>query len=241
VAIISDLAHVIKTPIVTAAFNLNAISIELRRARERRSWFRAEAFRASKIEANLQFIRRSLLGINIPSRTFAAIAQSLCRQSKPSPHRERCILRQLLEELLNEIALVLPSGEIDLTTARDCHTAHVLLDTPDASLVKTAIYNIIQNALKFKYSGTQVEVRLSRSEEQLVIEVQDSGVGITEEDKPRIFDPGFTRRAPGHASGTGMGLTIAKETFDRLGWHIDVRSTSGVGTTVSIHITNYAT
>jgi signal transduction histidine kinase len=73
----------------------------------------------------------------------------------------------------------------------------------------------------------------------LTVRVSDTGIGITPEDFPRIFEPGFSRRAHGHAAGTGMGLTIAKETFDRLGWKIDIKSTVGNGTEVTISIQQY--
>jgi signal transduction histidine kinase len=64
----------------------------------------------------------------------------------------------------------------------------------------------------------------------VVVEVSDTGVGMDADDLARIFEPYFSTKA----TGTGLGLTIAKRNVELIGGTIEVRSQRGVGTTVVI-------
>jgi signal transduction histidine kinase len=66
----------------------------------------------------------------------------------------------------------------------------------------------------------------------VAIEVDDNGMGIPADALPKIFDPFFTTKEVGR--GTGLGLTIAYKIVAQHGGRIDVRSTPGVGTTVTV-------
>jgi two-component system sensor histidine kinase AtoS len=62
------------------------------------------------------------------------------------------------------------------------------------------------------------------------VEITDSGVGMDQEALSKIFEPYFSTKA----TGTGLGLTIAKRNVELIGGTIDVRSERGAGTTVTI-------
>jgi CheY-like chemotaxis protein len=68
------------------------------------------------------------------------------------------------------------------------------------------------------------------------IEIEDTGVGISEEDLPRIFDPFFTTK--GNADGTGLGLSICRELMSKLGGDIEVASALGRGTKFSLTLSS---
>lgn len=84
----------------------------------------------------------------------------------------------------------------------------------DPDLMDRVIWNLVGNAVKFTPSGGTVEVSLCPQEEQVILEVADSGPGVPTESLPRVFDRFFqtdeSRTSDGDASGTGLGLAIAK-------------------------------
>jgi len=98
--------------------------------------------------------------------------------------------------------------------------------------------NLFSNAIK--YTGESGEIRVQAREERsrAVIDVTDNGVGIPEEDLPRIFDCFY--RGSGEAvkktSGLGLGLAIVKRIAEAHGGSVSVKSKVGEGTTFSVRI-----
>jgi signal transduction histidine kinase len=98
--------------------------------------------------------------------------------------------------------------------------------------------NLISNALKFTPSGGRVEVRLSATDGAAVIEVEDTGLGIAEDEQQQLFDRFFrSAKATQNAiPGSGLGLTISKAIVDRHGGRIELESSEGAGTTVRVRL-----
>lgn len=99
------------------------------------------------------------------------------------------------------------------------------------SLVFSAVWNLVTNAVQYSRPGGRVEVRVEPRGENVVVEVRDEGVGIPEGDLERIFERFYTVKRPGMPSGTGLGLSIAKHVAVRHGGSIEVESTEGEGST----------
>lgn len=96
--------------------------------------------------------------------------------------------------------------------------------------------NLLVNAAQAIPSGRPddhfVRVETRDSHGSIVVRVSDSGIGISDQDLPRVFDPFFTTKGPG--DGTGLGLTISMDLVRRAGGTIDVSSRVGSGTTFTI-------
>ena len=106
----------------------------------------------------------------------------------------------------------------------------------DEKLLDELFGNLISNAMKYTPSGGKVRVALAREREHLVrFEVSDTGIGIPEEDIPRLFTEFFRAENAKALSeeGTGLGLAIVKEILDFLGGSISVKSKVGEGTTLT--------
>ena len=86
--------------------------------------------------------------------------------------------------------------------------------------LETALHNLLDNAVRHGL-GKPVEVRVSREDGCSVISVRDRGPGVSEANKPRIFDRFFTTER--EQGGTGLGLSIVKAIADSRGGSIDFR------------------
>ena len=118
-------------------------------------------------------------------------------------------------------------------------------DTPlyleaDLTMVQRMLANLIENALKFTASGG-VELTLSSNSRNAILQIKDSGCGISQEDLPHIFDRFYRADASRHLSGNGLGLPLVKAVTDAHKWKIDVESTPGKGTifTVTMPLSNH--
>lgn len=109
----------------------------------------------------------------------------------------------------------------------------------DAERLQQIVSNLLSNAVKFTPEGGQIYFSVDVSGQTLVIKVRDTGVGISEEHLPRIFDrfyqvdsdnSGHTR----HGEGTGIGLALAKELVKLMDGEIGVHSTTGKGTEFTV-------
>lgn len=115
---------------------------------------------------------------------------------------------------------------------------NILLDTDPDRLGQIA-QNLVENALRHTPEAGSVTVSVRATGEVVEIEVADSGVGITEEDLPHVFDRHYVgRNRSVHKEGTGLGLSIVKGLVDRLGGAVSAASRPGRGTTILVTFPN---
>jgi two-component system phosphate regulon sensor histidine kinase PhoR len=93
------------------------------------------------------------------------------------------------------------------------------------------IVNIVHNAIKFTPSGGRVIVSTKLDNGSIITQVSDTGIGISKEDLPHIFERFFKADRSRSTSGTGLGLAIAKHTIQAHGGKVWVRSELGKGST----------
>jgi len=109
----------------------------------------------------------------------------------------------------------------------------------DGEAFSRAIANLVANAIKYSPDDREIGLTARRRDDMLSIAVRDRGIGIDPEDLPHVFERFYraTRSGDGaHVQGTGLGLTIVKETVERHGGTVRVDSTPGRGTVVEILI-----
>ena len=98
------------------------------------------------------------------------------------------------------------------------------------------IYNLCDNAIRYNTEGGKVTIDIKNTDENIVLSVSDTGIGIPAEHQQRIFER-FYRVDESHSKdtgGTGLGLSIVKHAVAYHGGTINMESTVGVGTTVKI-------
>ena len=169
---------------------------------------------------------------------------------------------QRMERLLDALATLsrvqrtapLPEGDVDLSTLvsevvestramaeREGvelveHTEADLRVRGDAEDLVAAVSNLVGNAVKYSDAGAKVVVALSREGDRVVLVCADEGLGISEEDRERLFTDFFrstnpeARRRP----GSGLGLAIVRRAVERHGGTIELESRLGLGSTFTV-------
>ena len=104
----------------------------------------------------------------------------------------------------------------------------------DEQRVKQVLFNLVSNAVKYTPAGGRVTLVAERRGEWMTLSVMDTGIGIPESDRERIF--GKFERANSHArqSGVGLGLSLAKSFVELHGGRIEIESEVGKGTNVTV-------
>ncbi|HME55309.1 MAG TPA: response regulator [Candidatus Lokiarchaeia archaeon] len=100
----------------------------------------------------------------------------------------------------------------------------------DPITIQQAFLNIITNAFQAMPDGGELEIRTSLNQDMIEIAFKDTGVGIPEENLPRLFEPLFSTKV----NGIGLGLSITKEIIEICKGTIEVESVVGIGSTFTI-------
>jgi len=138
-------------------------------------------------------------------------------------------LQQLLEENLSFMRFRLAQQKIHLETDFETQIPEMLLDK---GLMSQAVLNIILNAIEAMPNGGKLKILLRRSLDKVLIQFQDTGVGIPEEHLNKLFHPFFTSKK----GGTGLGLAIVLRIVENHSGGIHVQSEVGKGSSFTIEL-----
>lgn len=111
----------------------------------------------------------------------------------------------------------------------------------DLQMVKTIIRNLISNALKFTDPGAKINLSASESKPFVEITIQDTGIGMSQEDQQKIFktDPIHLTTGSNNGHGTGLGLLLCKDFVELHGGKIWMESEQGKGSTFKFTLPRY--
>ena len=148
---------------------------------------------------------------------------------------ERVDAAQPVRAAVDSLEALIETCELTLTS----DIADGIIVRADADRLQQAVSNLLSNAARYTPAGGHVHVSLRRDMTMAAIEVADSGIGIAEEDIPRVFSR-FWRADDARATATGglgIGLAVTKEIVERHGGTIAVASrTDGPGTRFTLRI-----
>jgi len=121
-----------------------------------------------------------------------------------------------------------------LELVADPSLAHVV--NMDAVRLRQVLYNLIGNALKYTAKGGSVSVNVKADGKQLLFSVNDTGIGISEDEAERIFERFYRAKDPRveKITGTGLGLTLAREVIRLHGGDVTVESELNKGSTFTL-------
>ena len=135
-------------------------------------------------------------------------------------------LDEVVKDSVKKYATIFINKKIKLN-----YVSYETMVISDKKWLSFAFEQILGNSVKYSSAGG--EITIETCENKLVIE--DKGIGIKEEDLPRIFEKGFTGfNGRYEKKSSGLGLYLCKKTLDKLGHRIEISSTVGKGTRVEI-------
>ena len=135
-------------------------------------------------------------------------------------------LDEVVKDSVKKYATIFINKKIKLN-----YVSHETMVISDKKWLSFAFEQILGNSVK--YTSTGGEITIETCENKLIIE--DNGMGIKEEDLPRIFEKGFTGfNGRYEKKSSGLGLYLCKKTLDKLGHHVEISSKVGEGTRIEI-------
>jgi len=185
-----------------------------------------------------QTVREFVGDIEQESERLARITENLLRltrlDSGALPEAQIVDIAPVISRVVRMLRLVAEEKQVELSyeIRREGQT----LASEDE--LNEIIYNLTENAIKYNRPGGFVRVALSGDEETCLLTVSDNGIGIPQEDMPRIFDRFYRvdKMRSRAAGGTGLGLSIAADTARRRGGSIDVSAREGGGTVFTVRL-----
>lgn len=217
---VADASHELRTPLAVLQSSLDAMDMT--------SEQKKDAFTEKLLKNMRQEIKRMT---NLVS-DLLTLARS--DSNTIELRKETFDLRKMTEEALESVQSL--ANEKSISTNLDAPGK--LLATGDPERLSQLVYILLDNAIKYTSAGGDVKISLSQGGSDILIEVQDTGVGIKKEDLSRIFerfyraDKSRSRQMGGH----GLGLSIAKWIVDTHNGSIEVSSEVEKGSTFLVKI-----
>lgn len=208
---IAFVAHELRSPLMTAFM---AVSVLRKNARSE------DDHALSLLVRNLTALRELIDQVLMADRLGGEIQLT----------RERLDLRSVLDEVV-----------ADSRFAAERNQVRISLDLPetlpfsgDRRLLRSAISNLIGNAVKFTHEGGAITVRATRAQGRITIEVEDGCGGLPEGDATQLFEP-FVQRSE-NRTGFGLGLAIVRQALEAHGGSAHVRNLPGRGCLFSLEL-----
>jgi PAS domain S-box-containing protein len=142
----------------------------------------------------------------------------------------------LIENAIGPLQLLAAQKNIDISVTLPQKTRPLI--EADRSLFQQAIYNLVENAIKYTPPGGNIALRLQIPNDSLLFEVQDSGIGIDPVDQPRLFEKFYRggQREAREQKGSGLGLAIVKSIVEHHGGKVWLESQLGKGSTFFLQV-----
>ncbi len=142
----------------------------------------------------------------------------------------------ILERVTSALQLQANQKNIALNVEIPKDMPHAL--EADGALLHQAIYNLVENAIKYTPEGGNVNIRVQSEPEHIVFEVRDSGIGIPADDMPHLFEKFYRgkQREARAQHGTGLGLAIVHSIAESHGGSVRVESEVGKGSTFFLKV-----
>jgi len=217
---LSVLSHELKAP-------LNAVDGYLKMMKERQF--------GNNLEAYEQMIDRSMERIKgMRNLILDLLDLTKIESGKPTQKLQEVDVRKIVQLAIDTIRPYAIQKDVDIYL----NNREAVIMNADPGEIEIIMNNLISNAVKYNKTGGRVDVFLQRLPETLTITVSDTGIGMSEEDKNRIFED-FVRiknQQTRNITGSGLGLAIVRKIVDMYQGSIEVNSVPEQGSSFIISL-----
>lgn len=219
-ALVTDISHQLKTPLSSIKMFNSFLMEEDIEDKDR-----------------IEFLNRSEKSIEkLEWLTDSLVKLSRLEIGMISLKKEKGNINETIYEVVNDLYLKASKKNIDISFEgkNNCFINY------DLKWTKEAIFNVLDNAIKYTKEDGEINIVLKKLEFYIEIDIKDNGVGICEEDIQRIFkrfergDSKFIRES----EGSGVGLYLTRKILEKQGGCITVTSKEGLGTTFNLFLQN---
>ncbi|MEN0005913.1 MAG: ATP-binding protein [Bacteroidota bacterium] len=151
-------------------------------------------------------------------------------------HEEIISVMAFTQSIFDTYSLEAQRKKVQLDLIVEVEDAMKLLVDPNR--LEKILNNLLSNALKFTTPGDNIQLRISKDQEQIIFEVADTGRGIPAEDLPHVFERFFQSKNPHlvQTSGSGIGLSLCQDFAKLMKGSLTVNSTFGQGSTFRLNL-----
>lgn len=213
-AIVSDISHQVKTPVSNLKMVTDTLLTKPVTDRERMDFLRGISSQTDKLDFLFQALVKT-------SRLEAGVIRLEKKDNN---------LFHTLAQAMSGI--VYDAEKKGITVNVECPESLIL--SHDIKWTAEALFNILDNAVKYTHAGGNICVSVEQWEMHVKIDIKDTGKGISESNQAAIFRRFYREEEVHDAPGVGIGLFLAREIITRQGGYIKVASEIGKGSTFSI-------
>ncbi len=148
--------------------------------------------------------------------------------ARMSDSQKLCDIILLVREAIADLQGQALSKEIALELVVEDETTSSMVQG-DETLLRQAISNLIDNAIKYSPQNSHINMTVSRKDDHIEFKIQDNGIGISSSDLPFIFDEFYQVQVNNNQEGIGLGLTLVRSIAEAHGGQIWVQSNNDAG------------
>ena len=215
-SLVSDISHQTKTPIANLKLLNDTMLTRPLTEEKRKEFLQATGTQLDKLDFLIQ-------GMVKTSRLETGVI---------TLEKQDAVIGDTLVSAINGVLAPMEQKEISLSV--DCPSD--LTKSHDSRWTSEALFNILDNAVKYTSAGGSIQVRVRDWEMYLRIDVTDTGRGIPEHSQGTIFKRFYRDEAVHDIDGVGIGLYLAREIITMQGGYITVESKVGEGSTFSVFL-----
>ena len=215
-SLVSDISHQTKTPIANLKLINDTMLTRPLTEEKRKEFLQATGTQLDKLDFLIQ-------GMVKTSRLETGVI---------TLEKQDAVLGDTLVSAINGVLAPMEQKEISLSV--DCPSDPTI--SHDSRWTSEALFNILDNAVKYTSAGGSIQVRVRDWEMYLRIDVTDTGRGIPEHSQGTIFKRFYRDEAVHDIDGVGIGLYLAREIITMQGGYITVESKVGEGSTFSVFL-----
>ena len=214
--LVSDISHQVKTPVSNLKMATDTLLEKPMTEAERTDFIRGIRSQTDKLDFLFQ----------------ALVKTSRLETGVITLEKQDAVIGDTLVSAINGVLAPMEQKEISLSV--DCPSD--LTISHDSRWTSEALFNILDNAVKYTPSGGSIQVRVRDWEMYLRIDVTDTGRGIPEHSQGTIFKRFYRDEAVHDIDGVGIGLYLAREIITMQGGYITVEPKVGEGSTFSVFL-----